>query len=124
MANKKKILIVEDDYSVASALEMKITSAGYEVVTAKDGEEGLNKATALHPDLILLDIILPKIDGMTLLTELRKDDWGKTAKVIILSNLGTGDELAQSKEKNVKDFLVKTDWSMEDVVKKIKENLE
>lgn len=121
--NKKKILIIEDDPGISAALEMKVTASGFEAIVALDGEEGLNKALEEHPDLILLDIILPKLDGMSVLDNLRKDDWGKDVPVIILSNLGTGDELERGKENRVKEFLIKTDWSMDDVVRKIKENL-
>jgi len=120
----KKILVIEDDISISTALEMKITGAGYDVIVASDGEDGLSKALFERPNLILLDIILPKMDGMTVLDNLRKDEWGKSVPVIVLSNLGTGDEIQRSRENNVKDFLIKTDWSMDDVVRKIKESLD
>lgn len=123
MDNNKKILIIEDDNSIASALVLKISGAGYQVTVAEDGEQGLQKALSEKPDMILLDIILPKMDGMTLLENLRQDEWGKTVPVIILSNLGTGDELTRSKKNGVKEFLIKTDWTLDDVVQKIRENL-
>lgn len=119
----KRILIIEDDPSISSALEMKITGSGYQAIIANDGEEGLDKALTERPDLILLDIILPKLDGMSVLEKLRADEWGKNVPVVVLSNLGTGNELQKSKDHGVKEFLIKTEWTLDDVIRKIKENL-
>jgi|SRR3989344_2050084 len=118
-----RILIVEDEQSVSKALKERLEQEGFEVTLAQNGQEGLLRAANEKPDLILLDLIMPHMDGITMLQRLREDEWGKLAKVIILSNLSDDNALARSMEKGVYDYLVKTDWKLEDVVAKIKERL-
>ena len=117
------LLIVEDEISLCKVLRDKLTREGFSVLEAKDGKEGLETALVQHPDLILLDIIMPVMDGMTMLTELRKDEWGKNAKVIFLTNLSEAEKIAESHTKGVYDYLVKSDWKLSDVVKKVRERL-
>lgn len=119
----KKILIIEDASSVLQILAGKLNDEGFKVLGAEDGEEGLKLAFKEHPDLILLDIIMPKIDGITVLKKLRADDWGKDVPVIILTDLSDAETVADALENNVYEFLVKADWKLEDVVKKVKEKL-
>ena len=83
----KKILIVEDEPSFLNLLHKELTSKGYTVVDAKDGKEGYDTAVLVKPDLILLDILMPGVDGLTMLELLRKSKEGKDMKVIILTNL-------------------------------------
>lgn len=116
---KKKILVVEDQKDIADTLQKKFESNKIDPIMAYDGEEGLRLALENHPDLILLDLILPKLDGMSVLKELRQDEWGKNVPVIILSNLGTGDEIEKAKEFDVSEFLIKTEWRLDDVVSKV-----
>ena len=86
----KKILIVEDEASLRKALVEKFQREGFETFLAFDGVEGLDQAERIQPDLILLDIIMPKMDGMTMLKKLRESgDWGKQVPVIILTNLSS-----------------------------------
>ena len=122
--HQKTILIVDDEEFVVKALAKKIKDAGYEVLVQRNGEEGLHEAFEKHPDLILLDIIMPKMDGMTFLDKLREDEWGKSARVIILTNLDSGEEAQKSREKGVTDYLVKTNWSLKDVLSKVEKMLE
>jgi DNA-binding response OmpR family regulator len=122
-SNGKKILIVEDEKSLRKALHDKMSYEGFGVLESSDGEAGLSTALATHPDLILLDIIMPKMDGLTMLKKLREDAWGTTVPVIMLTNLSDGAKIAESQKSNVLDYLVKTDWSLEYVVDKVKENL-
>lgn len=102
-----------------------LSNHGYDVHTAMDGEDGLKKALADHPDLILLDIRMPKMDGMTMLKLLRQDAWGKDAKVIILTNLDPIDTVLQGV---VRDrpayYLVKAGTKSEDLLGKVEEVLE
>jgi CheY-like chemotaxis protein len=119
-----KILIIEDEEIIHKPIQSKLESEGFEVVLARDGKEGLDKAFSDHPDLILLDIMLPIMDGVTFLEELRKDSWGKKVPVIVLSNLTNAMTAEESKAKGVRAYLVKTDWKLGDVVKKVKEELE
>jgi len=125
---KKKILIVEDDPILLLTLNDNLVSEGFEIIKAKDGEEGLAFALDKKPDLILLDIILPKMDGLTMLKKLRGDEWGKNVKVIILTNLGSPSDILKALEtidsmNALKDYLVKTDWKIEDVVARVRERL-
>jgi two-component system phosphate regulon response regulator PhoB len=121
--SQKTVLIVEDEQMLLSALQRKLESAGLNVLTAKDGSEGLKLALENRPDLILLDIILPLMDGITFLERLRRDEWGKQVPVIVLSNLSKASTITETKEKGVKMFLVKTDWKIDDVLQKIKNEL-
>ncbi len=118
-----RILIVEDEPAVSKALKERFEQEGFEVTQAQNGQEGLLRASNEKPDLILLDLIMPHMDGITMLQRLREDEWGKLAKVIVLSNLSDDSALARSMEKGVYDYLVKTDWKLEDVVAKVKERL-
>jgi DNA-binding response OmpR family regulator len=119
----KRILLVEDEPAIARAMSDKLTTEGFSVTRARDGEEGLLIATKEHPDLILLDVVMPKMDGMTMLLALRKDEWGKSAKVIFLTNLSEMDAVQKATELGVFDYIVKSDWKLADVVKKVREQI-
>lgn len=119
----KKILIIEDDVPIASALDNKLTFSGYKTIVASDGQVGLEKALTISPDLILLDIIMPKMDGITMLEKLQKNKEGKKIPVIILTNLSDAEMVQKAKDNGVHDFLIKSDWRLEDVVKKIQEKI-
>lgn len=121
--DKKRILIVEDDLSLNKALVEKFSKEEYEVLSAKDGAIGLQMALTDHPDIILLDIIMPVMDGMSMLRKVRRDAWGKSVPIIILTNLSSSEKVEEAIEKGVFDFLVKTDWSLSEVVKKVQERL-
>lgn len=119
----KKILIVDDEPSLLTALRDKLTREGFTAIEAKNGEEGLEVALRDHPDLILFDIIMPVMDGMTMLKKLREDAWGKNAQVIILTNLSENEKVSQAVELGSYEYLVKSDWKIEDVVAKVREKL-
>ncbi len=124
MANDKKtILVVEDETLMVNALKKKLEAEDFNVLVAKDGSEGLNIALEKHPDLVLLDVILPVMDGMTALKNLRADSWGKDVPVIILTNLSRAATIEESKKKGVNTYLVKTDWKLAEVVQKVKYEL-
>jgi len=118
-----KILIVEDDQSLVKVLVKKLTQEGFEVSTAANGKIGLATAIKNKPDLILLDIVMPVMDGLTMLQELRKDRWGKLARVILLTNLSDSEKVSEALQHGIYVYLVKADWKLEDVVKKVKETL-
>jgi len=90
---QNRILFIEDDQILHEMYKTYLSNHGYVVQSAYDGEAGLQKALEEHPDIILLDIRMPKMDGMTMLSKLRQDTWGKDAKVIILTNLDQSDEI-------------------------------
>lgn len=122
--NNKKILIVEDETPLRNAVTDILTFEGFEVFQAKNGQEGLDLALKEHPDLILLDLMMPIMDGLTMLEKLRQDqEFGKTAAVILLTNINDPEKVAMATEAGSYDFLVKSDWNIEDVVRKIKGRL-
>ena len=121
---KKKILIVEDDRPILKSLMLKFENEGFEVHQALNGKEGLREALAVHPDILLLDIIMPEMDGMTMLEELRKDKWGKNAEILFLTNLSSPNHESKAEDHGVENYLLKADWSINDLVKKVNEILE
>lgn len=121
---KKSILIVEDEAAMLKALTSKFEKENFTVFAASDGEEGLALAGKEHPNIILLDIIMPKIDGITVMKKIREQrKWGKEVPIIMLTNLSDPDSVSEAANYGVYDFLVKTDWRLDDVVKLIKEKL-
>jgi CheY-like chemotaxis protein len=117
----KKILVVEDEPSYQRILKEKLGSEGYEVISAMNGEDGLAQAFKYHPELILLDIRMPKMDGLEMIKMLRYDVWGKTAKVIMLTNISEVEKVQQAIESEVFIYLVKADTKLEYIVDRIKE---
>lgn len=128
MENKKEktILIVEDEKSLSNAISDVLNRHNFISIQAKDGKEGLELALKEHPDLILLDLIMPEMDGMTTLRKIREDSWGQNVPVIILTNLSATDEQLISDMIKYKalNYLIKSDWKLEDVIKKVEEILE
>lgn len=121
---QKKILIVEDELPLLKALTDKFAREGFQTLQAQNGQEGLTLARSEHPDLILLDIIMPVMDGMTMLKHLRSDDWGKTVPVIILTNLSPDDKtLWNVVATEPSYYLLKADRKIEELVTKTKEIL-
>ena len=129
MNNKKIVLITEDEAALRSALYDKLLAEGFSVFEAKNGEEGLEIALREHPDLILIDILMPKMDGLTMLKKLRENSWGKKAHFIILTNVNDVKELAkaiviaQVKDNESFEYFVKSDTKIESVVDAIKRKL-
>lgn len=123
MSNGTSVLIVEDEASLLQALVDVFGSQGFTVLSAGDGQAGLTIARQKHPDIILLDVIMPKMDGLAMLKELRTDSWGKGVPVIILTNLSDYRTVADALGHGVHDFLVKSDWEIHDVVKAVKQKL-
>jgi len=121
--DKQTILIVEDETPLIKALTEKLSKAGFAYLEAKNGKEGLKIAKRERPDIILLDIVMPIMDGMTMLQKLKKEEKTKNIPIIILTNLSDEEKIEESVKKGVMDYLVKSDWRIEDVVKKVKEKL-
>lgn len=120
----KKILIVEDETAMLNALVKKFSASGFKVFGAENGEEGLKLALKEKPHLLLLDIIMPKIDGITLAQKIREDQrWGAKVPIVMLTNLSDPDQVAEAARFDVYDFLVKTDWRLDDVVELVKKRL-
>ena len=123
MKHNKTILVVEDEPLLMEVLKGKLTHEGFSILGARNGQEGLGVALKEYPDMILLDIIMPVMDGMTMLKKLREDTWGKKAKVIILTNLSSSKKTREAMENNTYEYLIKADWTLEDIVIKIREVL-
>lgn len=120
-----KILIVEDEISQRKALADSLTRNGFTILEARDGVEGLQVALREHPDLLLLDIRMPRMDGMTLMHKLREDAWGKKVSIMILTNYDINDvQLSQITIDLPTYYLLKANNTLEDIVEKIQEILE
>lgn len=121
--NKKTILVVEDEATLQKALSDVLDQEGYNVLNALDGQKGLDLALRNSPDLILLDIILPKIDGFEILKRIKEDKNAAQIPVIILTNLGDMADVQKALDLGATTYLVKADFHLEDVLKKVKETL-
>jgi DNA-binding response OmpR family regulator len=123
MATSHKILLVEDDPFLLDMYSTKFKEVGFNIIMAQDGEMGLTKAQEELPDLILLDIVLPKKDGFEVLKQLKSD--GKTAKipVILLTNLGLDSDVKRGLELGAQSYIIKAHFTPTEVVAKVKEIL-
>ena len=119
----KKILFIEDESVLQKTFEKTLREEGYEMISALDGETGFNLAKSQKPDLILLDLILPKINGFEVLEKLKKEPATKEIPVIILTNLERMSDIDKALELGATTYLVKVDYSLEEVVEKIKKTL-
>ena len=120
----KTILLVEDDPFLIDIYSTKLKEAGFIVEVARDGEEALIKVVDLMPDLILLDIVLPTVNGWEILKEIKKDVNLRNLKVVILSNLGEKEEVDKGLKAGAFKYLVKAHYTPSEVVKEIKEILQ
>ncbi len=120
----KKILVVEDELAYLKLLNSQLTEKGYQVIEAINGKIGLEKAKSENPDLILLDIRMPVMDGMAMLDLLRKEEAGKKTKVIMLTNLEPDDKILGGVVSGQPAYyFVKSDIQFNDLLEKIKELL-
>lgn len=116
---EKRILIVEDEQAMLHALQEAFILHGIPTLIAMDGREGLSVALAEHPEIILLDLLMPVMDGFTMLEELRKDAWGKGVKVMVLTNFSNDDVRRRVAPHNICEFIVKADCGIDEVVAKV-----
>jgi DNA-binding response OmpR family regulator len=122
-SGKRKVLLVEDEKMLAEMYSTKFAMEGYEVTKAFDGAEGLVQARKAKPDIILLDIIMPKLDGFAVLKELKADPKLKDVPVVLLTNLGQDDDVTKGKKLGATDYFVKADHTPAEVVGKVKQTL-
>lgn len=118
-----KIAIVEDDQAISQMYRLKFETEGYSVQTADNGKAGLEMIQTFKPDVILLDLMMPVMTGEEMLTELRKTDWGKNMKVIILTNIGEQEVPQTIKQLGVTDIILKADMTPRQVADVVKKNL-
>lgn len=119
----KKILIVEDDQLLLKILFDEFEKNNFKVFLASNGQEGLEKALYEKPDLILLDIVMPVMDGLTMLKKLRAQKEGASIPVMILTNLSGAETIEKGVQSGSYDFLVKANWDLKDIVNKVKSKL-
>ena len=123
MKPNKKILIIEDEIQLLNLLYEEFTNAGYIVIKAIDGKEGLEKTLSERPDLIILDINLPIMNGIEMLEKLRKDEQIKETEVMILTNYDDYHLVTDTLALGAHDYLIKSDWKFEDIIKMVDKKL-
>ncbi len=117
---KEKILLIEDDSFLLSMYSTKFEMEGFEVMIAKDGEEGLDAILNQKPDLVLLDILLPKMNGFDLLEKLKEKNLINKIPILLLTNLSHRDEIKKALDMGVKDCLVKAHFMPSEVVERVR----
>jgi len=118
------ILVVEDDQFLRDLIVKKLEEEGMEITQAVDGEEGLRLIRENKPTLVLLDLILPGIDGFEVLKQVKSDPATKDIPIVILSNLGQKDDIDRGMDMGAKDYLIKAHFTPGEIVQKVKEALE
>lgn len=123
MDTAQKVLVIEDEPDIREAMAEAVADAGFSVITAENGQAGLATALTEKPDLILLDIVMPIMDGHEVLKKLRQDPWGQNVKVVMLSAMDDIQSIARAHEGNITDYIVKAHSSLEDIVTKVRMNI-
>lgn len=116
----KKIFIIEDEQLLRDILTIRLRDAGFEIDVAVDGAEALERLKTLTPDLILLDIILPKIDGFAVLGKIKEDPRIKDIPVVVLSNLGQDTDIKRALDMGAADYFVKAQHSLSEIIELVK----
>jgi DNA-binding response OmpR family regulator len=116
-----KIAIVEDDAAISMMYRIKFEAEGYTVETAENGKLGLALIEEMKPDIVLLDLMMPEMNGEEMLTKLRESDWGKDIKVIILTNMGESEAPATIRELGVEAFILKANMTPRQVAELVKQ---
>ncbi|OGZ18997.1 MAG: hypothetical protein A2175_01570 [Candidatus Nealsonbacteria bacterium RBG_13_42_11] len=119
----KKILLIEDEEIMLNLLQRKLTQEGYEIFVARNGEEGLEVMRKEMPDLVLLDIIMPKMGGFEVMEKMVSDNVLKKIPVIVISNSGQPVEIDKAQKLGAKDWLIKTEFDPREVVEKVKKQI-
>lgn len=119
----KVILVADDEKDLREALAIALSNEGFSVITAEDGQQAIDLALKNHPDLIMLDIIMPNVDGSEALKQIRADEWGKTAKIVVLTALDDIEDISDIVEQGGTEYLIKTEWTLTDVVRKVREKV-
>jgi DNA-binding response OmpR family regulator len=118
-----KIAIIEDDQAISQMYRFKFEAEGYQVETAENGKLGLELSESMKPDIILLDLMMPEMTGDEMLAKLRKTPWGKTTKVIILTNMGEQEIPDDVRKLGVSAVILKADMTPRQVAELVKKQL-
>lgn len=118
-----KIAIIEDDSAISQMYRIKFEAEGFEVETAENGKIGLELVKDWAPDIVLLDLMMPEMNGQEMLVALRKESWGKDVKVIILTNMGESEVPAGIKEMGIEAFILKANMTPRQVAALVKEHI-
>ena len=118
-----KVAIVEDDLAIAQMYRLKFESEGYHVDIAENGKLGLALCEEMEPDIVLLDLMMPEMNGDEMLEKMRKTDWGKNIKVIVLTNVGEQEAPESLKNLDVSAFIVKAEMTPKQVAELVKSKL-
>ena len=118
--NSVHVLLIEDDSFLANIYKTKFEMEGFKVSVSEDGESGIEDAKRKHPDLVFLDVLLPKLDGFTVLKKLKEDAALKDIPVILLTNLGQKDDVDKGLELGAEDYLIKAHFKPSETVEKVK----
>jgi DNA-binding response OmpR family regulator len=119
----KKIAIIEDDLTISQMYKMKFEVEGYDVSVAENGREGLEMLEKNVPDVVLLDLMMPEMNGDEMLAELRKTDWGKDIKVIILTNISKDEASKELVGLGIEDYVVKANFTPKQVIELVEKVL-
>lgn len=119
----KNILVVDDDPAFSAVMKDELTSEGFVVDTAKDGRSGLQKTLKDMPDLVILDLMMPFMDGLEMLREVRADERCKDINVMLLTQVGDKDKVAKAVELGVAGYLIKADYTTPEIIAKVKDLL-
>lgn len=115
----KKILLIEDEEIMINLLQRKLIKEGYDVSLARDGEEGLKRLREINPDIVLLDIIMPKMGGFEVMEEIARDEELKKIPIMVISNSGQPVELDRAQKLGARDWLIKTEFDPQEVADKV-----
>lgn len=120
MADKIKILIVDDDAFLLDMYSLKFKEAGFQVEVAENGEDAIKKTKEANPSVILLDIVMPKLDGLETLRQIKKDKIAEGAKIVLLTNLGQKEDIEKGLKLGADDYIVKAHFTPTEVLNKVK----
>ena len=115
-----KVAIVEDDLAIAQMYRLKFEAEGYKVEIAENGKLGLELCEQMKPDIVLLDLMMPEMNGDEMLDKMRKSDWGKSIKVIILTNVGEQEAPESLKKLGVEAYIVKAEMTPKQVAELVR----
>jgi len=118
-----KILLIEDEELIITLLQKKLEKEGYRISVARDGVEGIEKLKEDKPDLVLLDIVMPRMGGFEVMQEMRSDEDLRSIPIIIISNSGQPVELDRAKRMGARDWLIKTEFDPKEVLDKVKKQI-